>query len=103
MPRLIVIKGVDEGKQFELTGDLLGAGRDSANRIKLHDTEASRRHAEFVRTPEGYRLLDLGSSNGLFVNNERLASGETRLLKEDDEVRIGSSTFALRKVGARVV
>ena len=45
VPRLIVIKGVDEGKQFELTGDLLTAGRDSSNRIKLHDTEASRRHA----------------------------------------------------------
>ena len=37
MPRLIVIKGADEGKQFELTGDRLGVGRDSANRVRLCD------------------------------------------------------------------
>ena len=40
MPRLIVIKGADEGKQFELTGDRVGVGRDAANRVRLCDTEA---------------------------------------------------------------
>ncbi|HZY84848.1 MAG TPA: ATP-binding protein [Gemmataceae bacterium] len=90
MPRLIVIKGVEEGKQFELSGDLLGAGRDSSNRIKLHDTEASRRHAEFVRTPEGYRLLDVGSANGTFVNNQ---SVRDVLLQPGDQVQIGQSVL----------
>ena len=65
VPRLIVIKGADEGKQFELTGDRLTAGRDSANKVRLYDTEASRRHAEFVRTPEGYRLRDVGTPTAL--------------------------------------
>jgi signal transduction histidine kinase/pSer/pThr/pTyr-binding forkhead associated (FHA) protein len=90
VPRLIVIKGVDEGKQFELAGDLLGAGRDNTNRIKLHDTEASRRHAEFVRTPEGYRLLDVGSANGTFVNNQ---SVRDVLLQPGDQIQIGQSVL----------
>ena len=90
MPRLIVIKGADEGKQFELTGDRLSAGRDSSNRVRLCDTEASRRHAEFVRTPEGYRLVDVGSANGTFVNNQGV---KDVLLQPGDQVRIGQTVL----------
>jgi signal transduction histidine kinase len=90
MPRLIVIKGADEGKQFELTGDRLSAGRDSANKVRLHDTEASRRHAEFVRTAEGYRLVDVGSANGTFVNG---LGAKDVLLQPGDQVRIGQTVL----------
>jgi signal transduction histidine kinase len=90
MPRLIVIKGADEGKQFELTGDRLSAGRDSANKVRLHDTEASRRHAEFVRTAEGYRLVDVGSANGTFVNGQ---GAKDVLLQPGDQVRIGQTVL----------
>ena len=41
VPRLIVIKGADEGKQFELRRAGLRVGRDATNRIRLHDTEVS--------------------------------------------------------------
>src|SRR5437588_13131298 len=61
VPRLTVIKGTDEGKLFELTAEQVTVGRDATNKVRLHDTEVSRRHAEFVRTPEGYRLRDLNS------------------------------------------
>jgi signal transduction histidine kinase len=88
VPRLIVIKGADEGKQFELSGDRLTAGRDSANKVRLHDTEASRHHAEFVRTPEGYRLRDVGSANGTFVNGQ---GAKDVLLQPGDQVRIGQT------------
>jgi signal transduction histidine kinase len=88
VPRLIVIKGADEGKQFELAGDRVGVGRDAANRVRLCDTEASRRHAEFVRTPEGYRLLDVGSANGTFVNNQGVVDA---LLQPGDQIRIGQT------------
>jgi signal transduction histidine kinase len=87
---LIVIKGADEGKQFELTGDLLGIGRDASNRIRLTDTEASRRHAELVRSPEGYRILDVGSANGTYVNN---LSVRDLLLEPADQIQIGQSVL----------
>lgn len=90
MPRLIVIKGADEGKQFELAGDRLTAGRDSSNKVRLCDTEASRRHAEFVLTPEGYRLIDVGSANGTFVNNQGV---KDVLLQPGDQVRIGQTVL----------
>ncbi len=90
MPRVIVIKGADEGKQFELTGDHVGVGRDAANPIRLHDTEVSRRHAEFVLSPEGYRILDIGSANGTYVNGQAI---HDVLLQAGDQILIGQSVL----------
>jgi signal transduction histidine kinase len=90
VPRLIVIKGADEGKQFDLSEPTLGVGRDSGNRIRLHDTEVSRRHAEFRQTPQGYRLVDIGSANGTFVNNQPV---KDVLLQPGDQIVIGQSVL----------
>jgi signal transduction histidine kinase/pSer/pThr/pTyr-binding forkhead associated (FHA) protein len=87
---LIVIKGTDEGKQFVLNGDVLPAGRDASNRVRLTDTEVSRRHAEFVRTPEGYRVRDVGSANGTYVNDQ---SVRDVLLQPGDHVQIGQTVL----------
>jgi signal transduction histidine kinase/pSer/pThr/pTyr-binding forkhead associated (FHA) protein len=88
---LIVIQGTDEGKQFVLQGDVLPAGRDASNRVRLTDTEVSRRHAEFVRAPEGgYRVRDVGSANGTFVNNQ---SVRDVLLQPGDHVQIGQTVL----------
>src|SRR5205085_9194474 len=84
-------KGTDEGKQFVLAGDVLPAGRDAANRVRLTDTEVSRRHAEFVLAPDGgYRVRDVGSANGTFVNNQ---SVRDVLLQPGDHVQIGQTVL----------
>jgi signal transduction histidine kinase/pSer/pThr/pTyr-binding forkhead associated (FHA) protein len=90
VPRLIVIKGTDEGRQFALGEDVLTAGRDSSSRIRLTDTEVSRRHAEFVRTPDGFRVRDVGSANGTFVNNQ---SVRDVLLQPGDHIQIGQTVL----------
>jgi signal transduction histidine kinase len=90
VPRLLVIKGADEGKQFELTSERVGVGRDTSNAIRLHDTEVSRRHAEFESANNGYLLRDVGSANGTFVNNERI---EEVLLNTGDHIQIGQTTL----------
>ncbi len=102
---LIFADGPQAGQGVVLSATRMQIGRDVSNEIRLaDDSRVSRRHAELLRTPDGsYQIRDLGSSNGVFVNNERLAPSEARLLKEDDQVRIGNSTFVVRKVGARVV
>jgi nitrogen-specific signal transduction histidine kinase len=97
LPRLIVTKGVDEGKQFDVSGEHVGIGRDGSNRIKLHDTEVSRRHAELVRTAEGYRLIDRGSANGTYVNNQSIRDV---LLQAGDQIQIGQ-TILVYSAGAR--
>ena len=90
MPRLIVIKGPDEGKQFELSADVVSVGRDASNRICLHDVEVSRRHAEFSLSPEGYRLIDKGSVNGTYLNNQAVRDA---LLQAGDHVQLGQTTL----------
>jgi signal transduction histidine kinase/pSer/pThr/pTyr-binding forkhead associated (FHA) protein len=90
VPRLIVIKGADEGKQFELAGALFSVGRDAANSIRLHDTEISRRHAEFRPDGDAYRLVDIGSANGTFVNNEQVTD---KVLSSGDQVRVGQTVL----------
>ncbi len=88
VPRLTGIKGADEGKLYELTAAQITVGRDATNQLRLHDTEVSRRHAEFVRSPEGYRLRDLGSVNGSFVNDQ---AARDVLLRPGDRVQIGQT------------
>jgi signal transduction histidine kinase/pSer/pThr/pTyr-binding forkhead associated (FHA) protein len=69
--RLIVIKGPDEGRQFDLpAGDSVTIGRDRANRLVLHDTEVSRRHAEVIPNNGSYEIRDVGSANGTLVNTQ---------------------------------
>jgi pSer/pThr/pTyr-binding forkhead associated (FHA) protein len=72
--RLIVRTGPNPGMVFDLTKEITTIGRDVANDIVLGDPEVSRQHARLTRTPGGYVLEDLGSTNGSFVNGERLSS-----------------------------
>lgn len=91
MASLYVIQGSDEGKRFELTTSVVGLGREANNTVRLHDTEASRRHAELRLLPNGtHQLLDLGSSNGTFVNGKMIKDA---VVKPGDEIRIGQSTM----------
>jgi signal transduction histidine kinase len=85
---LIVIKGADEGTQLELTEPVLSVGRDATNHIRLHDTEVSRRHAEFRKVGDDYQLVDVGSANGTFINNQKV---ESAALQSGDHILIGQS------------
>ena len=73
MASLFIIKGADQGKRFELNAKALGLGRDSSNPIRLHDNEVSRRHAEVRRINQAYHVVDLGSANGTFLNDQAIA------------------------------
>jgi signal transduction histidine kinase len=90
VPRLLVIKGADEGKQFDITEPILSIGRDATNGIRLHDTEVSRRHAEVRHGDNGVRIADVGSANGTFVNNQRIDEVE---LNAGDHVTIGQTVL----------
>lgn len=88
MPSLTVITGPDRGKRFELGEDGSTIGRDVRNEIRLHDNEASRQHARLQRDASGISLVDLGSSNGTFVNGGPVT--ETAL-RTGDRIRIGQT------------
>lgn len=68
MPRLIIIRGPEQGKTYELTADTVTIGRGRKNDIIIRDNEVSREHCRLVRVLNQYEIHDLGSSNGTFVN-----------------------------------
>jgi signal transduction histidine kinase len=89
--RLLVIKGADEGKQFELAEPVVGLGRDAVSRIRLLDTEISRRHAEVRRQDDGdYLLVDVGSANGTFLNGQKIKQA---VLAPGDQVALGQTVL----------
>ncbi len=90
MPRLIVVRGVDEGKQFELTGATVIVGRHSANAVSLHDTQVSRRHLEVRAAPHGYEVFDLGSGNGTLLNGQPV---QVAPLRSGDTITVGQSVL----------
>jgi signal transduction histidine kinase/pSer/pThr/pTyr-binding forkhead associated (FHA) protein len=93
MATLFVMQGRDRGKRFELKpGYPQTLGRDESNRIQLADNEVSRRHIE-IRDhlgpdgkPAGYDVVDLQSSNGSYVNDQRITQHH---LRTGDRVLIG--------------
>lgn len=66
------------------------AGRDHESEIRLDGDEfASARHARIDPRPDGVWVEDLGSTNGTFVNGERITSA--RRLEQGDVVRVGET------------
>lgn len=88
MPSLFVIRGNDQGVKRELDSECLRIGREAANSFQLHDQEVSRHHAELKREGRTFTLVDLDSSNGTFVNGQRVTQQE---LASGDQVQMGST------------
>ena len=84
---LVVKRGPNAGSKFLLDADLIRAGRHPDSDIFLDDITVSRRHAEIVREGYGYRVRDVGSLNGTYLNRERIESEAP--LQNGDELQIG--------------
>jgi len=79
--------GPTPGVTFPLDGDQLTIGRDASNGVAINDAEVSRKHSRMSFQGGKYVLEDLGSTNGTFVNGQRL-SGPV-VLKPGDVVSLG--------------
>ena len=85
--QLVMRQGPTPGATFSLEGDQIIIGRDSSSGVAINDAEVSRKHARLSFQGGKYVLEDLGSTNGTFVNGQRLASPV--VLKSGDVVSCG--------------
>ena len=78
----------DDGEMVavELRREWTRVGRSLAADVRFDDPTVSRRHALIVRQPDGVRVLDDRSLNGVFVNGERV---DWRGLHDGDEIVVG--------------
>jgi len=92
LPTLHILYGPDKGRTFELTEQAIVIGRTS-EQLALSDVSSSRRHAELRPANGSWVLSDLNSSNGTYVNGQRIA-GPTKL-HYGDQIKIGNTLLVL--------
>ena len=89
MAHLVLESGEGKGKRFPL-GKITGLGRLKSCDIPIKDHKASRTNTKIEQGREGFFLEDLGSSNGTFLNDEKI---EKVRLTQGDLVKIGKTVF----------
>lgn len=85
--QLVMHSGPTPGKIFPMEGDVLTIGREAGNAIVINDAEVSRKHTQFVLQGGKYIVTDLGSTNGTFVNGQRLTG--QHILQPGEVISLG--------------
>lgn len=94
-PNLVVTTGRLAGTRIPLGDTEILIGRNPECLLVLDDDFASGRHARIFPAQEGWGVEDLGSTNGTFVNNQRI--DEAVAFEQGSQVRIGRTTIELQK------
>jgi subtilisin family serine protease len=97
MAKLVIHTGTQAGIEFPADRPSTRLGRGAANEIVLDDTQASRQHAVISRQGDQFFIQDLGSTNGTFVNGQRLVPNVPFLLRPGDRVRLAETVLSLQQ------
>jgi len=84
------VEGTAGRRMHDIKEGVVTVGRDSESVIFLDDVTVSRKHAEIERGERGYRIRDVGSLNGTYVNRVRVDSVD---LRNGDEIQVGKYRF----------
>ncbi|HFE66417.1 MAG TPA: FHA domain-containing protein, partial [Chloroflexi bacterium] len=98
--QLVVRKGPTVGQAIVLDLPVMTIGRDPISDVVLNDPEVSRQHVRLTLTEDGYSAQDLGSTNGTFIDGDRIG-GEPVTLQPGQKLSLGSGvTMIYEQVGA---
>lgn len=98
--QLVMHSGPTPGKIFPMEGDVITIGREAGNGIVINDAEVSRKHTQFVFQGGKYIVTDLGSTNGTFVNGQRLTG--QHILQPGEVISLGEQINLLFESVAQV-
>ncbi|MBW2273391.1 MAG: FHA domain-containing protein [Deltaproteobacteria bacterium] len=87
---LVVVQGPESGTEHVLDRDQVTLGRGPDADICFDDSAMSKQHAALEITPEGYRVRDMGSTNGTSVNGSQVVAAD---LKHGDRIGLGDHTL----------
>jgi pSer/pThr/pTyr-binding forkhead associated (FHA) protein len=93
--RLISLTGTNKGEAYVLVGSRIVIGRSEKADIRILDTKASREHAEITKVGDNWVVTDLGSQNGIIVNDKKVTQKQ---LAESDKLIVGQTVFKFAKV-----
>lgn len=94
LKRLVITSGPKRGTEIELGSEPLSIGRARDSDVMIQDDYTSTRHARLLNWDGAWMLQDLDSTNGTFINGERVTQPVE--LRRGVSVRIGTTTFELR-------
>ncbi len=97
MPRLVIQPPGQPPKLFELLKPRVTLGRSEKNDLVLDDLNTSRFHAVLEQTPEGYKIADQNSLNGIYVDDRRVRQA---LLEDGTKVRLGDTVLRFEHTSA---
>lgn len=92
---LRAVRGNDAGKTFPLGKDVVIMGRGVSTDITLWDIRASRAHCRIDRRGTAFRISDLNSANGTYVNGKKIRVHD---LRPGDMIKIGASVLQFAAV-----
>lgn len=94
---LAIESGPDAGHTHRASDHAVRLGRSPDNDVILRDPATSGHHARLERRDEGFWIVDLGSTNGTFVNGEAV---QEKQLNSGDRLTIGQNSIQFSLVGA---
>ena len=97
MIKIYVSEGPEAGKSFEFDNDVIQVGRAIENDIQIRDPLISRNHLKVLLKDQEYRITDLQSANGTFVDNEKISPDIEVDIEEGVPIRVGVSVLSLGK------
>jgi pSer/pThr/pTyr-binding forkhead associated (FHA) protein len=92
--KLLILTGDQKGDTHLLNGKRLVIGRSEKCDIRINDSKASREHAEMTKVGTKWVLTDLGSQNGIIINDKKVIQKE---VVEGDRIIIGQTVFKISK------